>query len=76
MNKSFTIRGIGNNHVLTSYVQIDLHFPGLHDGKTAIARIKTEIYIVDQLPAGILIRMDILGPYKFILDPARQSAYI
>ena len=76
MEEPFTICGIGSDHLSTSYVLINLHLPGTHNGKTAIAKIRTEIYIVDQLPAGILIGMDILGPYKFILDPAGQSAYI
>ena len=76
MKELLIICRIGSNYLLTSYILINLHFPGIYNGKTAIAKIRIEIYIVNQLLIGVLIRIDILEPYKFILDLAGQLAYI
>ena len=76
MEELFTICGIRSDYLLTFYVLIDLYLPSTYNRKTAIVKIRTEIYIVNQFPAGIFIGMDILGSYEFILNLARQLAYI
>ena len=70
MEEPFIIYGIGSDYLLTSYVLINLYLPSTYNGKTAIVKIRTEIHIINQLPTGIFIGMDILRPYKFILNPA------
>ena len=62
-----TVNGIAGSEMTYEYVQLDLWFQGLLNGKPATAYIQREARIVNNLKAKLLVGMDILGPEKINL---------
>jgi len=57
------MRGIGSKrHTSTKYVTLSLYLYRSLRGEQAIAVIKREVYLVDNLAANLLISVDILAP--------------
>lgn len=63
-------RGIGSSrHVCSEYVVTELRIPGtLPSGEKATAGLKCELHVVDDLPPGILLGVDVLGSQAAMLD--------
>ena len=64
------IRGLGSKiHHSNKYAVLTFYIEGvLPDGTRAFTQITREIYIVDDLKAGILIGADILTPKRIVID--------
>lgn len=64
---SVTVRGIGDRqHSSSDYATLDLYVEGKVKGKTAIAHIRRDVHIVDNLKAKMLIGTDIMCPEGMI----------
>lgn len=74
--KRMTVRGIQDRtHERHEFIFLSLYLPGTSsDGKSVFSHITTEIHLVDDLRAKILLRMDIIGPERISTDiPARRT---
>lgn len=70
---SIKIRGIrAKVHDSSEFVVLDFCLYGKHHGETAIARLKAEFHLVDDLKAKVLIGMDVMRPEGMILDFGRK----
>ena len=70
MASKILIRGLGSKvHHSNKYVVLTFYIEGvLPNGTRAFTQITREIYIVDNLKAGILIEADILIPKRIVID--------
>ena len=77
MATPITVQGIGSNrHTTDEYAIADIRFQGFKDGKPAIALIRREIYLVENLKAKFFVSNDIFKPEKFKIDLKKGQAYI
>ncbi|KAI1000709.1 hypothetical protein K3495_g7487 [Podosphaera aphanis] len=66
MPTPMTVRGIGNQvHDASHFAKLDIFFP---DGKGNAGHIKRELHVVDNLPAKILLGIDIMTPAGWSVD--------
>lgn len=66
MPSAMTVRGIGAQfHDASKFALLDLFFP---DGKGNAGHISRELHVVDDLPAKILIGIDIMSPEGWCVD--------
>lgn len=74
------VRGYGNKITnATEFIVIDLYFPGVlgtNEFTPALAKVRMEVHLTNDLKANMLIGTDVLTPHKFLIDCASQSATI
>ena len=75
VDQAIRVRGLGDKlHDSKEYVELDLYIQGrTKDGSLALAHIKREFHLVDNLKANVLIGMDVLGPERSVLDTDRKQ---
>lgn len=67
MASPITVRGLGDTkHRTDEYAISSMYFPGIKDGKRALAKVTREVHLVD----------DLIGPEKIVIDIANKSAHI
>ena len=70
------VRGYDNKITnATEYILMDLYFPGILGSteEAALAKVRMEVHLTDNLKANMLIGTDVLTPHQFLLDCASQS---
>ncbi len=73
-----SVRGLGTSrHQTDEYVLVPFYCPGVDEnGQKALACIRRELHIVDDLRAKMLIGNDIVGAERFVIDVANSKASI
>ena len=63
------MRGIGvTKYTTNEYCLIDLYILGIIKGRTSVAYIRREVYIVNNLKAKMLIKVNILSSKRMSID--------
>ena len=82
MASPLPVRGIGiSKHETSEYVTVPIYLPGVQDtgpnsGSKALACIRRELHLVDNLRANMLVGNDILGPEEIVINIYQKKATV
>ncbi len=63
-------------HMTDEYCVLDLYVPGTVKGQAAMAHMRREVHLVNDLKARMLMGMDILGPERILVDAGEEKLII
>ena len=76
-SKQITVQGISDKtHECQEFVIMSVYLPGTFAGNPVLGHIISEIHLVDDLRANLLLRMDIIGPERISTDISAQKAVL
>jgi hypothetical protein len=77
MTTPILVTGIEDDRYKSAeYLILDLYFPTMFNGKTALIYIFSKAHVVDNLRANVLVGVDLLVPMGFNIDLHAKIATI
>ena len=66
---TISVRGVGTErHLTDDYLVMDLYIKGKVEDKDAVAHLRREVHVVDNLKAKLLLGMDVMVPERMIVN--------
>ncbi|KAL4744304.1 hypothetical protein BDW72DRAFT_199729 [Aspergillus terricola var. indicus] len=69
------VSGIGSLHESSKTVSFDAYIPGQVGGRLVLGKLPVTAYLVKDLPAKLLLGMNVMGPEGFEIDLRQRKVY-